>query len=388
MEQEWRLSGLGICLIIAGSVGIVLGTSSLSSYVSSVLGIILEIPNLASTISLVFGAVSVFLGVVSLVSGWNLHKTIRRQERMLDAHIGETTVLRNVLRDEKSRSAELQEDLKKERSKKEDLRTEKQRENQKLRNLKRVLRSKGIDTQYISDKYDGTLRAPLMVLTHFNAPDYNTEEDAAMIKSNFADLDAKTLHGATKIIPPRNFDQSIKTKEQLERWFDDKVLGGQSGLTHKLEAISVADLTRVFDRDQTEGVRGWEMNTVSSLFDTDTVIPTEDLLELLARSDRISIESELRDNVALLAINYASENQIEQIIRRQSDIQSELGEITQIANTAPAQIERVLLENGVSGADELAGHIRDEASRLSEILGEDISTSQFPAPSEGSATGQ
>ena len=81
---------------------------------------------------------------------------------------------------------------------------------------------------------------------------------------------------------------------------------------------------------------------MSELFDTDTVVPTKDLVDILARSERISIEEELRDNIALLAVSEASEKQMDEIISNQTEIQERLGSLDQVANTP---VERINLHS-------------------------------------------
>jgi len=254
----------------------------------------------------------------------------------------------------------------------------KQLKSQRLRNLKQVLDRKGIDADYLIEKYGEPLKAPLLVLTHFRADKgWNTEKGEQFIRDQLDRLDTKVLHGATRVIPPRNIDQDIETREGLEEWFHEEVLGGRDDLTYKLELCSIMDLRQVFGRDVADDEGGrFEMNTIDELFDTDPVVPTEDLLDILARSDRISMEEELRENVALLAIPYASEKQMEDIIRNQPPIQSSLGDITQIGNTDKERIESVLEDHNISGAGELAVGIKEEAKSLEPILNGEISDSR------------
>lgn len=183
------------------------------------------------------------------------------------------------------------------------------------------------------------------------------------------ELDTKVLHGATKIIPPRSLDQGIETQEELEEWFAEEVLGGRDDLTYKLELLSVIDLRRALGRDNAEDNGGqFEMNTINDLFETTPVIPTQDLLDILARSDRVSMEEELRENIALLALPYASEGQFRTVLKNQPSLQKELGDVTQISNTDESRIKRALSSCGVEGADELAAGIKEEAIKLNRIL--------------------
>ena len=239
-----------------------------------------------------------------------------------------------------------------------------------MRNLKRALRRKGIDTEYLIDKYDNSVYAPMMVLTHFSSPNNNTEDDEEFIKSNLEALDTKVLQGGARIVPPRNFDQSIDTQERLESWFRENVLGGRDGLGYKLEALFVADLTRVFDDDASSGQddSSFPSNTVTELFEPDTVIPDEDLFNILSRSDRISLGEELRENIALLAVHNASETQMEEVIESQSTLEDRLGELSQIAATEPAEIQSVLADCNISESEELADSIHQEATRLAEVI--------------------
>lgn len=303
----------------------------------------------------ILGLTSVILGIGSLILGKREQDALQRKEEAL-----------NQLLEEKE---DLREGLEIARQRKEEIQSEKQRKNQRLKNLKTVLSREGIDTQYLVDKFDKTLKAPLLVLTHISDPKYNSEKDATRIRENLRDLDTKTLHGATRIIPPRNFDQDIETKEELQKWFDEEVLDGEPSLTHRLEALAVVDLHKVFDRDTTDIQEDTlQMNTVSDLFDRDTVIPTDKLLDILARSDRISLDDELQENVALLVVPHASEEQIQAIIKSQPEIQSELGKVPQIANTDESEIRDTLESNNIPGASELAEAIKEEAVRLNDLL--------------------
>lgn len=262
---------------------------------------------------------------------------------------------------------EEKEDLKEEL---EDTEEKKQLKSQRLRNLKQVLDREGIDADYLIEEYGQPLKAPLLVLTHFKADSgWNTEEGEQFIRDQLDKLDTKVLHGATRVIPPRSIDQNVETREDLEEWFHGVVLGDRDDLIYKLELLSIVDLRQVFGRD-TAGDDGgqFEMNTIDELFDTDPVVPTHELLEILARSDRISMEDELRKNVALLAIPYASEQQMKEIIRHQPTIQDDLGDITQISNTKEEQIEELLKEHEISGSEELAVGIKQEAKTLKAVL--------------------
>jgi|GEM_PF-6598732 len=313
---------------------------------------------------------SFVFSVASGAFGWKKHQEVRT----LESAIGSLLEEKEDLKEELETTAE-----------------KKQLKSQRLRNLKRVLDREGIDTDYLIKKYGQPLKAPILVLTHFTSDKgWNTKEDEQFIRDQLDKLDTKVLHGATRVIPPRSIDQDVDSREELGIWFRDQVLGGRESLTYKLELLSIVDLSQVFGQDNAGDAGGqFEMNTIDELFDTDPVVPTEDLLSILARSDRISMEEELRENVALLAIPYASEEQMEDIIHHQPSIQRQLGNITQISNTDEEQIEEILKEHDVSGAGELAVGIRKEARSLEPILNGEVSdlgdeiTAQRPSEPTG-----
>lgn len=326
--------------------------------------------SLLSGSSIVLSFTSLIVGVASLVSGTRAKRELKKREDLLREVLSEKKELRDILVKEQERTENLRTDLERRQEEKEKLREEKHRENQRLQNLKRVLREQGIDTSYLVEKYDDSLYAPVMVLTHFSSPNHNNEAGEKLIGENLTALDAKTLHGATKIIPPRDFDQNLRGRKDLKEWFDDEVLGGQDNLSHKLEFLSIVDITQVFDRDSTKQDKvGYPANTVNELFDTDTVVPTEELLNILSQSEKISIEHEIRENIALLAVSSASEEQMEALIENQTEIQNKLGALSQILNTKVERINKVLAENGVPGPEELAKGIQNEAKQLKDILG-------------------
>jgi len=325
--------------------------------------------SLYSGASIYIPAASLLLAIISFVSGTRLRKEIQQKEQAIHELLSEKSNLRSDLDEKQSRVQNLKSDLEQQREKKERFREERKRENQRLKNLKRILKNKGIDTSYLVDKYDSSLYAPVMVLTHFNSPNHNSESEAEVINENLDALDADTLHGATKIIPPRNFDQDVSRKEELRDWFDEEILDGETDLSHRLEFLSIVDINQVFDRDNAEDDDGgYPANTVSDLFDTDTVVPTEELLDILVNSDRISIEDEIRQNVALLAVSSASKQQMDEIISNQTGIQDDLGTLTEIANTDPDRVGTVLSKYGVADSDKLAQSIVQEANRLNDIL--------------------
>lgn len=307
--------------------------------------------------------VSLTFSIGATVYGKRLEKQLQDKQEIIVDLIEDKESLRGD-------SVRLHDELTEEREEKEELKEAKKRENRRLSNLKRALKRKGIDTEYLIDKYDNALYAPLMVLTHISAPNNNTEDDYEFITSNLEALDTKMLHGSTRIIPPRNFDQTIRSKQELQEWFDTEVLGGRTDLTHKLEVISIADITQTFDRDATTVTDGPDFvtHTVSDLFDTDTVLPTEDLLDILARSDRISLEDELQENLALLVVPSASETQMEQVIEAQTDLEATLGDLTQIANTSVHEIETAFERAGIDDAKELAASAKEEAERLKDVI--------------------
>lgn len=315
-----------------------------------------------------------FIGIVLTVGlglmGRRAEEEVQEKQEYIRELIDDKEELRSDLSQSRERTQKTEKELQDERQKKQALKEKKKRENRRLSNLKRALRRKGIDTDYLIEKYDNAVYAPIMVLTHFSAPNNNTEEDEAFIKSNLEALDTKMLQGGARIVPPRNFDQSIETREELASWFRENVLGGRDGLGYKLEALFVVDITRVFDEDASKGEdeSGFPANTVTELFEPDTVIPDDDLFDILSRSDRISLEQELRENIALLAVHNASEAQMEEIIDVQSTLEDELGELSQVAATDSSEIQRVLEDCNVSNPEELAEDMHQEASRLVEIL--------------------
>lgn len=300
--------------------------------------------------------VSLVFAVGSTIWGRRVENKLKRKQSVIE-HLLET-------------KSKVKDDLAEERDAKKQLREEKKVKNQRLSNLKQILQRKGIDTDYLLEKYDSSLYAPLMVLTHFSAPNNNPEEKAEVIDSNLEALDSKTLHGSARIIPPRNFDQTLSSKKELQEWFDDNVLYGREDIGHKLEVISIVDVTKTFDRDASVDKDGpdFETNTVSDLFETDTVLPTEDLLEILSRSDRISPEQELRENIALLAVPHASEDQMGQVIQAQVNLEDSLGELPQIVETDEEDIEAQLEKEGVDDPEELAVKLKDEAERIEDLL--------------------
>lgn len=317
--------------------------------------------------------VSLIFAVVSGALGKKTERHLEEKQDVINELLQDKSDLKEGLSKQRQKSTKAQQQLKAEREEKEALREAKKRENQRLSNLKRALRRKGIDTDYLIEKYDQSLYAPLMVLTHFSAPNNNNEDDAELITENLNALDTKMLHGSARIVPPRNFDQDIRTKEELQTWFDEQVLGGRTDLAHKLEVISVVDITRTFDRDASADKEGPDFvtHTVSELFETDTVIPTEDLLDILSRSDRISLEEELRENIALLVVPNASEEQMDQVLAAQTALEEELGDLTQIAQTDVDSIEDSLSAHDIDDSQELAEGMKDEAERLSAVLSED-----------------
>lgn len=321
----------GICLIGGGVVLIIGGPISLSF------------------ISLIFG-------VGSSVWGWRRQADIKKKQTRIDELI--------------EGKSQIEEQLREERENKEAIREQKIQKNRRLSNLKQVLQRKGIDTEYLIEKYGRDLKAPLMVLTHFSAPRNNSEEEAKIIKLSLDSLDSKMLHGSARIIPPRNFDQSITSRDELEDWFDENVLDGRTDLTHKLEALSIVDIGQTFDRDASkdDDKQDFKTNTVSDLFETDTVIPTEDLVEILSRSDKISLEEELRQNVALLVVPNASKEQMEQVLEVQSKIENELGDVREISQTDTERIEDVFRQYDINDPESLGEGVQEEAQRIVEAL--------------------
>ncbi|WP_336036654.1 hypothetical protein [Halobacterium yunchengense] len=323
-------------------------------------GVFLYIIGAPNALTLLAFSVSVGSGVY----GWRKKKKVAALESAL-----------NGLLEEK-------EDLKEEL---EETESKKQLKSQRLRNLKQVLDREGIDVDYLVEKYGQPLKAPLLVLTHFKSENgWNTSEGEQFIRDQLDKLDTKILHGATRVIPPRSIDQDIETRAELEEWFHEEVLGGRENLTYKLELFSVIDLRQVFGQDKAGDDSQFEMNTIDELFDTEPVVPTDDLLSMLARSDRISMEEELRENIALLAIPYATEEQMRDLISSQSSIQDRLGNLTQIGNTDEQEIERVLGEHEIEGAKELAEGIKQEALSLEAVLNGDRSGLQTDSSSKTS----
>lgn len=322
-----------------------------------------------SDASLTLSLISLFIGAVSMVLGVKSSGRVNKRIEAIRELVSEKSELEGSLEREQERVDELRTSLEEKEAEQQRLRDQQKRKNQRLQNLKRVLRRKGIDTSYLVDKYDDALYAPVMVLTHFSHPNHNEERGADLISENLEALDAKTLHGATKIIPPRNFDQSTSGRTELRDWFDEEVLSGKTDLAHRLEFLSIVDINQVFDRDQVDDEGGFPTNTVSKLFETDTVVPTEKLLEILAHDEQISIEDELRDNIALLAVSGATQDQMDALFDNQSAIESELGGITQIANTRPVEIGQILSKYEIPDSAELAQAIHEEANQLQEILG-------------------
>lgn len=181
-------------------------------------------------------------------------------------------------------------------------------------------------------------------------------------------LGTEVLHGAIKVIPPHSINQDVETREELEKWFREEVLGGRDDLTYKLELLSIVDLRQVFGEDLADEDDSFEMNTIDELFETDPVILTNELVSILARDNRISMKEELQENIALLAVPYASEQEMKELIRHQPAIQNKLGGINQISNTDEKYIEKQLQNHDTDSAREISVGIKEEAKTLNDIL--------------------
>ncbi|QLC34357.1 hypothetical protein EFA46_009100 [Halarchaeum sp. CBA1220] len=320
--------------------------------------------------SIPIALVSLVFAIGSSFWGYRTDQRLQDKQEVIEELLEDKQDLKEGLSRKSRQTAQFREKLTDEREEKEKLREAKKQKNRRLSNLKRALQRKGVDTEYLIEKYDRSLYAPLMVLTHFSAPNNNSEDDAEFITENLKALDTKMLHGSARIVPPRNFDQDVRAKGELREWFDENVLGGRTDLTHKLEVISVIDITKTFDRDASEKKEGpdFKTNTVSELFETDTVIPTEDLLDILSRSNRISLEQELRENIALLVVPSASEQQMEELVDSQTSLQESLGDLSQIAETPVDDIKTAFAQHGITDPQELAEGAKEEAERLKKVL--------------------
>lgn len=334
-EKYWYLGG-GALLIL----GAVLVT--------------LDLPVILSYLSLAVGVVS---------EGVGLYK---RQQR-----VSVNKELLDELINEKSR---LRDDLESKEEKLEEVAEERARKSQRLQNLKQVLDREGIDTEYLVEEYGKPLKAVLIVITHTRRND-----EKEYIKKRIESLGGESIHGATKLIPPSSVDQDISNSDELVEWFQETVLEGKD-LQYKLELLTLLDVKQLYGEDKTEGDTYYEV--VDDLFDLDSLIPSVDIIDILAHSSRFSLQDELRKNVALLAVTSASQEQLEAIISSQPSIQNALGPITQIANTDVDDIESVLQDADVPDAGELAPSLRQEARRIELILDEDNISFDVPIPEQ------
>ncbi|WP_135854154.1 hypothetical protein [Halorussus salinus] len=327
-------------------------------FLMTLLGIIcflLDMPVLLSLLSFL-------VGVISLAGGEKERKQLTRKEKRVATY---ERILTEILGEKEN----LEEDLRQIKKKNEEVQLEKQQKSQRFSNLKRFLERKGIDPAYIVEEYGESLKAPLLVLTHFNYPKHNSEKDAEFIHDNLDRLGSQSLQGATRVIPPRSIDQDIESKSDLESWFENEILGGREDLNYRLELLSLVSLSEVFGRDESrEDSNGFGSEIINNIFEEDPVIKTKDLAHLLDETERFSLKDELRKNIILLSIPYASENQLEEIIQNQMEIQNELGDTIQISNTTTDKIDETLSNYNVSNTDELSKGIREEANQAKAIL--------------------
>lgn len=146
--------------------------------ISGVIAFIFGFPNWLAFISFC-------VGVYSLYSGRKTENEVQEKQNLISRLLSEKLDLREDLNETKEQANSLQSELKEEKHRKDKIRAEKRRKNQRLSNLKRVLRQKGIDTDYLVEKYDNALYAPVMVFTHYNAPNHNSKKRGGDNKREF-----------------------------------------------------------------------------------------------------------------------------------------------------------------------------------------------------------
>lgn len=193
-------------------------------------------------------------------------------------------------------------------------------ENEKQRLMQSLKRS-GISTQRLIQKYDKPLKAILIsyMTQKVNGP------NGHVIKEKYAQREflaqgAVSLGGSELIIPPTKFPKSVKTREDMQKWFEQKILKGRY---LKLKFMAIVDLREKLYwsnnvPEEPESRRAWH-HTIGEALNIDELFSEENI-------KRIALSDIVKDgDIVWLASSGVSSVELHWLQHNQIRIENVLG---------------------------------------------------------------
>lgn len=244
-----------------------------------------------------------------------------------------------------------------------DLKEDKKNKEEKVDYILKALERKGITTEYIVRKYNKSINSVLILFSHQKPPRFIREKIESM-GGRVSD------RGKLGVLPPVKCPQGNIGEKELREWFKQKFLADSNiDYEYRVHLLPI-DLknkysTEKIDKDTAKNLK--EM-TLIRFFKVTDLVDYEKVWKLV--NDEISLKDEIKENVGLLAIPVATKKQLDIILKpeNQLEIQKKIGNITQLLNTTPEEIEGILSEYKIDNADVLAKDLKKEAEYMKEHL--------------------
>lgn len=283
--------------------------------------------------------VSSVLGIISTIIGFlnRFFPRVRQNEELIN-----TYELRLAGKEE--RIQELEKEHKK-------------RAKEKRRIIQSLKRS-GLSTDKLVERYSKPLKAILgSYVTQVEPSGTGYYKPCKFVQEELRRFNAKSLGGADFLIPPAKVPEWIRSRDDLESWFEKEILKGRYC---KLRFLILFDLRKkAFWKSYVPyaQVRPWNY-TIGEVLDVEDLF-TEEQINKIALSDII------RDgDVAWLASRLLSGTELEIIHKNQALIEKKLGNpsLRQLSNESMvSELSAVFAEFGITNAAEVSKAIVAEA---------------------------
>ena len=177
-------------------------------------------------------------------------------------------------------------------------------------------------------------------------------------------------HGKLGILPPVKCPQGNIGENELREWFKQEFLVDSSiDYQYRVHLLPI-DLKNKYSDEKIDKdtVKNFREMTLIQYFKLTDLLDYKTVWELV--NNEISLKDEIKENIGLIAIPVATKKQLDILLKpeNQLEIQKKIGNITQLLNTPPEEIEKILSEYKIDNADVLAKDLKKEAEYMKEHL--------------------
>lgn len=225
------------------------------------------------------------------------------------------------------------------------------------------LKRRSIATEKLLEQYHKPVYAILFSYASQHADVNGRIRSVSFLRDELSRFNAKYLGGTDTLIPPASVPRDLKTQDDLKRWFETEVLKGRYC---KVKFLALVDIRRTafwgtYLHYTQKEPRHHSIGEVLSMED----VFTDEQIDKLAISEIIR-----SGDVAWLASAVVAGQELEQILRNQKTIESELSNPS-LRALADNDVKDSLVEalsKFIQNPDSVADAIIDEAKFWNEKL--------------------